>query len=125
MNLSSNWTRPIRLWVKLKPNAREMRKKPTPAEALLWERLRGHRVLGFKFRRQHSVGRFVVDFCCPRAKLAIEFDGAIHRERIQEDRQRDQYLESRGYRVLRFDNETVETKPDWVVERITEVLRTK
>ena len=87
---------------------RLFRKNPTPAEKLLWERLRDRKPGGFKFRRQHPLlGRFVVDFYCPEGRLVIELDGGVHRLRVEEDRIRQAELERAGYRVLRFGNDEV------------------
>jgi hypothetical protein len=73
-----SWRTTPHLWEKLKPVARQMRQEPTQAEDLLWQSLRNHQLLGFKFRRQHSIERFIVDFYCAEAKLVIEIDGPIH-----------------------------------------------
>jgi len=86
--------------------AREMRRKQTSAEVLLWELLRDLRLLGFKFRRQHQVGDYLADLYCRDASLVIECDGEIHdrNERWQHDRKRDVYMLSQGIKVLRFPN---------------------
>jgi very-short-patch-repair endonuclease len=84
-----------------------LRRTPTEAEAKLWSRLRAHRMAGVQFRRQHAIGSYIVDFCSPRRKLVIELDGSQHLEQIEYDRRRTEYLESRGYRVLRFWNNEV------------------
>lgn len=62
------WQSPPELWEKLKPLARQMRREPTPAEKLLWQKLRQKQLLGFKFRRQHAIDRFIVDFYCAKAR---------------------------------------------------------
>jgi len=89
--------------------ARELRKRGTPAEVLLWQLLRNRQLGGFKFRRQHPIGTFVADFFCDDARLVIEIDGAVHREPSQQerDRVRDQVLEQYGYACLRLTNEDV------------------
>jgi very-short-patch-repair endonuclease len=79
-----------------------LRKTPTPAEAKLWEYLRGNKVAGVSFRRQHAIGPYVVDFCSPRQKLIIEFDGDLHGVQREYDAQRTAFLESQGYNVVRF-----------------------
>ena len=94
------------LWEKLKPIARQMRRDPTPAEDQLWQRLR-NRALGVKFRRQHPIDRFVVDFFCDEARLIVEVDGGIHQYTGEEDALRQEFLESYGFHVLRFSNEEV------------------
>jgi len=89
-------------------HAREMRHPQTPAEAMLWRALR-NRQTGFKFRRQHPIDRFIVDFYCAEAKLLIEVDGATHLEPEQReyDKARTEYLEELGYKVIRFTNDDV------------------
>ncbi len=87
--------------------AKELRHNPTPAEALLWARLRGQQLNGHKFRRQHPLGRFIADFCCPACRLIVELDGPIHVQQVHRDAERTQQFEAFGYRVLRFTNERV------------------
>ena len=103
--------------------AREMRREPTAAENHLWQRLRKEQVLGFKFRRQYTIDRFIVDFYCTDAWLVIEVDGIIHEELAEADQLRTEILESLGLRVLRFTNGEVLQQTDGVVERIAEVLQ--
>lgn len=104
------WATPGRAWGQLKPRARKMRRRPTKAEAVLWEHLRRHSLNGQQFRRQFSVGRFIVDFCCPTAKLVIEVDGPDHRDSKMDDRERDEILQLEGYKVLRVSDEQVLTQ---------------
>ena len=87
--------------------ARRLRQQLTPAEDKLWSALRGRQLVGLKFRCQHPVGRFIVDFYCPSCKLVIEVDGDIHTQQKAYDEARTEQLESYGYRVLRFTNEEV------------------
>jgi very-short-patch-repair endonuclease len=72
------WHTSPELWEKLKPLARQMRCKPTPAEKQLWQKLKNKQLLGLKFRRQHSIDRFIVDFYCNEVRLVVEVDGSIH-----------------------------------------------
>ena len=111
-------------WKTLKPFARTMRHVPTPAEQRLWERLRNRGVGAAKFRRQHSIDGFIVDFVCIEYKLIIEMDGTIHDEPTQKiyDEARQQQLEERGFRVLRFRNEQVFETFDDVIETIRKAL---
>lgn len=111
-----------RLWAKLKTEAREMRREPTEAEDLLWQQLRNRKVKGAKFRRQHAIDRFIVDFYCREANLVIEVDGPIHQQQIEEDMERQEHLGLVGFRVLRFTNEQVITDVKKVVEEITRYL---
>src|SRR5205807_2490693 len=87
--------------------ARELRKEMTRAEVILWQHLRRKQVEGFKFRRQHPIGPFVVDFFCASAKLCIELDGDAHNGRLVRDQQREVYLRSEGMTVVRLTNEDV------------------
>jgi very-short-patch-repair endonuclease len=91
------------------PAARDLRARPTPAEEILWAKLRGRRLAGLKFRRQHPVGQFVVDFCCPDRRLVIELDGAVHLlpNQRQRDAERETLLAAAGYTILRFPNTAV------------------
>jgi very-short-patch-repair endonuclease len=116
------WRTAGALWTGLKPRARQMRTEATPAEELLRERLRGRKVQGARFRRQHTISRFVVDFYCAEARLVIEVDGPIHDDQVQEDAQRQAILESQGFRVLRFTNASVEREMDAVLSKIGDAL---
>ena len=100
------WQTPAAVWKDLKPLAREMRKEPTEAEDVLWQRLRGKQ-LGARFRRQHAIDRFIVDFYAHEPRLIIEVDGPVHETQKEYDAMRQSFLESLGYRVLRFTNEQV------------------
>jgi type I restriction enzyme R subunit len=104
--------------------ARELRKKQTSAEGMLWELLRDRQLLGFKFRRQHQFGDYVADFFCREAYLVIECDGSAHEpnEPWHHDQQRDAYLIAQGLRVLRFPNERILNDPESVLEEIAEYL---
>ena len=85
----------------------EFRDNPTPAEKALWNILRNKKVLGFKFRRQHKIGQFIVDFYCHNAGLIIEVDGGIHEKRKIEDQIRSRFFRTLGLRVIRFSNEEI------------------
>jgi very-short-patch-repair endonuclease len=106
----------------LDQGAKKLRRKPTPAEAVLWERVRGKRVLGYRFRRQHPVGRAILDFYCPEGRLCIELDGPVHDQTREHDAARNAWLATHGVRVLRFRNEDVFTNLDRVIARIAEAL---
>jgi very-short-patch-repair endonuclease len=103
--------------------ARLLRKQSTKAEGILWERLRGSRFHGAKFRRQVPFDRFVVDFYCPAAKLVVELDGKQHEWFADYDAERTKILESRGVRVIRFTNAEVEGDLDDVLVQIRAALR--
>jgi very-short-patch-repair endonuclease len=102
--------------------ARALRHHPTEAEARLWTQLRGHRLAGVGFRRQHAIGPFIVDFCVPRCKLVVELDGSQHLEQEVYDAERTAYLEAQGYRVMRFYNNQVMKEMEAVLGEILEAL---
>ncbi len=103
---------------------RSLRRGATRAEALLWGALRKHRLSGRKFRRQHSIGPYVLDFYCPAMRLAVELDGSAHDHEAAEahDRRREDYLARCGIRVVRFVNEDIETNLAGVVTELEAVL---
>ena len=106
-----------------KPRRKVLRNSMTPQEISLWMKLKGDQ-LGCKFRRQHSIGNFIVDFYCPKAKLIVEIDGSQHQENERYDAKRTEYLTNLGYRVLRFWNNEVNTNMDGVIMKIQEELNT-
>ena len=120
--LAGNWLCPPELWEGLKSLARQKRKEPTEAEERLWGHLRNHQLSGYKFRRQHAIERFIVDFYCAEAELVVEVDGAIHEYRPEEDKIRAAFIEGHHLRILRFPNEDVLNHLDYVVEVISRAL---
>ena len=98
--------------------ARQLGKTMTDAERRLWSRLRAEQIGRAKFRRQAPIGRFIVDFVCLEHRLIVELDGSQHAVRTREDEERTAWLNSRGYRVLRFWNDSVFTELDSVLEAI-------
>jgi very-short-patch-repair endonuclease len=101
--------------------ARKLRQNSTNAELLLWNRLRSRAIGGCKFVRQEPTGRFVVDFVCRERRLVVEVDGGQHADSGLE-KARDEWLTSRGYRVLRFWNNDVLKSPGGVLETIAAAL---
>ena len=99
---------------------RELRGHLTPAEAKLWTLLKGAQLEGRKFRRQHSVGYYILDFYCPRERLAVELDGQGHYSARgwAYDQERDLFLRHFGIQVLRFESEQVFQQTDWVLREI-------
>jgi very-short-patch-repair endonuclease len=89
-----------------------------PAEAKLWSFLHAHRMKNVHFRRQHPIGNYVPDFCAPRKKLIIELDGSHHIEQQEYDAERTAFLESKGYRVIRFWNNQVMNDIEGVLRAI-------
>jgi len=90
----------------------------TDAEKHLWQHLRARQVNGFKFRRQHPIGKYILDFACINAKLAIEIDGGQHNEMQNQDNLRTAWLETHGWKVLRFWNNDVLQNTAGVLEVI-------
>ena len=95
-----------------------MRHAPTRAEEMLWQALRGRRLAGLRFRRQHAIGQFIVDFCCSERRLVVEVDGGVHEGHRGYDEARDQTLSALGFRVLRFNSEEMLYTLDRVLETI-------
>ncbi|HEY5983687.1 MAG TPA: endonuclease domain-containing protein, partial [Anaerolineales bacterium] len=93
------------------------------AESRLWAHLRRSQLRGVSFRRQHAIGRYVVDFCSPKHRLVIELDGRGHMERSQNDVARTKLLESQGYRVVRFWNSQVMNDIEGVIAAILDALK--
>lgn len=102
--------------------ARDLRQRMTEPEVILWSQLRRRRLGGHKFRRQHPIGPYVVDFACLNAKLIVELDGGHHSEQRHADRQRDANLEELGFTVLRFWNDDVRSNLAVVLEKIVSEL---
>ncbi len=98
--------------------ARELRRAQTPAEEKLWACLRRKQLYDLKFRRQHPVGPFILDFYCAAHKLAVEIDGPSHGSQMVYDQARTAWLEERGYRVIRFTNDQVQRRLDDVLAEI-------
>ena len=104
---------------------KELRNNSTPEEILLWLRLKNSQT-GFKFRRQHSIGGYIVDFYCPAKKLVIEIDGPQHfkKENKEYDKIRSDYFEGLSIKVLRFTNLEVDTETERVMKKIKKKLTT-
>src|SRR5271163_4144954 len=102
--------------------ARQLRGNPTDAEVRLWSKLRRKQLEGFRFRRQAPIGSYYVDFICLEKKLILEIDGGQHAVRQDTDAKRTRWLESEGYRVIRFWNNEVLGNLDGVLESIRRAL---
>jgi very-short-patch-repair endonuclease len=107
--------------------ARELRQRQTEAEKFVWRRLRYRRFAGFKFRRQVPLGNYILDFVCYESRLVIELDGGQHNESAQRsyDRQRDEWIRSQGFAVLRFWNHEVFTEWSIIEEVIWRELKAR
>jgi len=108
----------------LKSFRSSLRNRSTSAETALWNILKSRNLDGRKFRRQFSIDNYIVDFCCPSEKLIIELDGAPHGEyhRIQEDENRDKYIESLGFTIIRFENRVVFQEPEFLKNEIRKFI---
>lgn len=106
---------------RLKTFRTELRNSLTPAEATLWKVLQKSKIEGRKFRRQHSVGNYILDFFCVSERLGIELDGAVHFNElaIQCDHERKLFLQHFGIKIIRFENFLVFQEMDYVIHRIT------
>ena len=102
--------------------AGELRRQTTPAEKKLWAYLRLMREDGVRFRRQHAIANYIVDFCSPQQKLIVELDGSQHLEQEDYDSERTKYLELQGYKVIRFWNNDVMNNIEGVILAITYAL---
>jgi very-short-patch-repair endonuclease len=102
-------------------NARTLRRHSTDAERRMWSALRDRRLLRYKFRRQHPIGNYIVDFACSEYQVVIEIDGSQHAESA-DDVLRTEWLESRGWKVIRFWNNDVLANTSGVVETILRAL---
>jgi len=105
-------------------NRSQLRKSLTPAEAVLWTNLKKSQLNGKKFRRQHGIGPYIVDFYCPEVRLAVELDGASHTSLLQRelDQKRDDLLSGFNVRVLRFENRLVFENLELVLNTIRTAL---
>ncbi len=110
-----------------KEKRRALRKNMPPAEIILWSKLRGKNLCGLKFKRQYSIGAYIVDFYSPQLKLAIEIDGESHFIEGAEirDQKRQAVIESAGVAILRFTNRDVYERIEGVIEKILEKIPKK
>ncbi len=101
-------------------NRKNLRNNSTSAEAVFWLMIKNKQLEGRRFRRQFSLGSYILDFFCPKEKLAVELDGEAHYtlEGLEYDRRRDAFLKSQGITVLRFENYLVFERPEFMLEEI-------
>lgn len=103
-------------------NARHMRREPTDAERKFWLAVRGRQFGGYKFKRQYPVGPYIADFVCLEQKLIIELDGGQHAQQADYDAERTAYLQTHGFRVLRYWNDDFLRMPDVILEDVLHAL---
>jgi very-short-patch-repair endonuclease len=104
----------------IQQQAKKLRWQMTPAETKLWDRLKNKQLHGLKFRRQHPLHHFILDFYCHAHRLVVEVDGGIHASQRDYDEARSEWLSQRGFRVIRFTNEEVLNDIEGVLGRIAE-----
>jgi len=106
--------------------AKELREQMTPAERVLWEKLRANRLNGLHFRRQHPISKYIVDFYCHQYQIVIELDGEVHQEKDQRERDkgREEELKDLGIRILRFSNDSVIYDMEYVLGEIQKLTST-
>ena len=103
--------------------ARDLRKSQTLAETQVWKLLRSRRYLEYKFRRQHVIEGFVIDFFCKELKLGIEVDGGIHQNRKEYDSIRQMIIESEGIKIIRISNTEIKKDPKALFMKIKQAIR--
>lgn len=108
---------------RLKELARKLRKQGTLSEVLLWQQLKGRKLRGYDFHRQKPIDNYIVDFYCPELQLVIEIDGYSHREKVEQDQERQSKLESFGITVLRFLDEDVKNNMYGVMQSIDQWIQ--
>ena len=106
----------------LLPLARKLRREQTSTEEKLWQALRGRRLEGLKFRRQEMINGYIADFCCHELNFTIEIDGTQHNERADYDRLRREEIARAGFAELRFTNDEVNERFDWVIREILRMI---
>ena len=100
---------------------RQLRNNATSAEATLWKALKERKVNGWKFRRQHGIGVYILDFYCPELRLCVELDGSSHDNKYDYDEDRTAFLREQGIVVIRFTNEQVWANIEWVISEIIRI----
>lgn len=103
---------------RIRKRAKELRQVQTEAEKVLWDKLRRKQLGGFKFRRQHPIDQYILDFFCPKAMLGIELDGGIHKKQKGQDKVRTRWLNEFNIEVIRFGNQEIFNDLDKVLENI-------
>jgi very-short-patch-repair endonuclease len=108
-----------------KKKRKELRNEGTAPEAVLWKHLQKRQLLGKKFRRQYSIGPYIVDFYCPECSVIVELDGARHFSPLAEEyeAERTRYMEKEGLKIIRFENKTLYENAESVLETIREAVR--
>lgn len=103
--------------------ARQLRREMTPQEAKVWERVRGRRLGGFKFRRQQVIDGFIADFYCAEVGLVLELDGAVHQDQVEYDANRDRVIAEKRLTVARVPNDRIDNELEAVLSETEELCR--
>jgi len=103
--------------------ARQLRREMTPQEAKVWERVRGRRLGGFKFRRQQVIDGFIADFYCAEVGLVLELDGAVHEDQVEYDANRDRVIAEKRLTVARVPNDRIDNELEAVLSETEELCR--
>ena len=103
--------------------ARQLRREMTPQEAKVWERVRGRRLGGFKFRRQQVIDGFIADFYCAEVGLVLELDGAVHEDQVEYDANRDRVIAEKRLTVARVPNDRIDNELETVLSETEELCR--
>jgi len=112
----------VRYWNSLTQMANQNRKNPTEAEHKMWDEYLSRDKTGFRFLRQKPIYRFIVDFYCVKLSLAIEIDGNSHDKKKETDNERDKFLKQIGIRTIRFSNDEVLNKPEYIKSVLVPLL---
>lgn len=107
---------------KFRDRARSLRKSGNLSEVLMWNQLKAGKIKGFQFLRQKSIDNYILDFYCRRLKLAIEIDGASHDAKVEEDKFRQEQIESYGITFLRFADNEVKNNLNAVIKAVSEKI---
>jgi very-short-patch-repair endonuclease len=107
----------------MKARRRELRKNQTKQEKVIWDIIRSGEFVAYRFRRQYSIGGFVIDFYCPSLKLAIEIDGSIHDSQVKYDAFRQAGIETLGIQFLRFTNDEIDNELGEVIKKIHKEIK--
>ena len=118
-----NIVRGQKVSVKQLENAKELRREITPAEKILWKHLKGNQLNGLHFRRQQIVHGYFADLYCHQHELIVEVDGGIHEHQKEYDAEREEYLISLGFRIIRFTNDDIDKSLQSVLQRIVEACK--
>ena len=108
---------------RLKETRKKLRNDMTEAEKKLWEYLRWKKINWLKFRRQHSVWRYILDFYCPKLKIWIELDWNVHDNREEYDNIRTEFLNNCGIKIIRFSNNDIENNLKWSLEKLKNYIK--